>query len=259
MKSKASIKSHPIHPILVGFPIALFVITFVFDLLHYMNHDEFYFAIARVLSPIGIGTALLAAVPGVIDFIYTVPPQSSGKTRAAKHGLLNVTVVILFTIACFIREETGTTGVLILESVGLILMCVAGWLGGTLVYRNQIGVDPRYANAGKWNEEYFEDRPEIRAASSDELKVNQMKLIHVGKRRIVIGRTEEGFKAFDDRCPHRGASLAGGAMICGTVQCPWHGSQFNVTNGKVTAGPATQQIHTYEVTLRNGSIFVKTR
>ncbi len=84
-----------------------------------------------------------------------------------------------------------------------------------------------------------------------------MKLVHVGNKRIVIAKTETQYIAFDDRCTHRGASLAGGAMICGTVQCPWHGSQFDVTNGGVKAGPAKESIHSYEVIHENGRYFIR--
>jgi nitrite reductase/ring-hydroxylating ferredoxin subunit len=84
-------------------------------------------------------------------------------------------------------------------------------------------------------------------ARADELEVDQMKLVHAGDHRIVLARTEDGYVAFDDRCPHRGASLAGGSMMCGTVQCPWHGSQFDVRDGRLRAGPASEGIQTYAV------------
>lgn len=117
-----------------------------------------------------------------------------------------------------------------------VLLSIAGWLGGTLVYRNQIGVDPRYANAGKWKEAYFkQNEGSIVVANAEELQENQMKLLHLQNKRIVLAKTETGYRAFDDRCSHRGGSLAGGAMICGTVQCPWHGSQFNTETGQVLA------------------------
>lgn len=64
-----------------------------------------------------------------------------------------------------------------------------------------------------------------------------MKLLRIGNKRIVLARSEQGYVAFDDRCTHRGGSLAGGVMICGAVQCLWHGSQFDVSTGKVKAGP----------------------
>jgi nitrite reductase/ring-hydroxylating ferredoxin subunit len=51
-----------------------------------------------------------------------------------------------------------------------------------------------------------------------------MKLLRIGDLRIVLGRTSDGYVAFDDRCTHRGGSLAGGVMVDGTVQCLWHGS-----------------------------------
>ncbi len=136
-------------------------------------------------------------------------------------------------------------------------MTVAGWMGGTLVYRNQIGVDVRYADAGKWNESRLKPSTgKIEIATSDELKVNQMKLLHIGDKRIVLSRTEKGLSAFDDRCTHKGASLAGGSMICGTVQCPWHGSQFEVATGIVKAGPAEVNIQTYRTQEINGKVFI---
>jgi nitrite reductase/ring-hydroxylating ferredoxin subunit len=62
---------------------------------------------------------------------------------------------------------------------------------------------------------------------------------------LVLARAEKGYVAFEDRCTHSGGSLAGGVMMCGTVQCLWHGSQFNVSTGKVKAGPAKKEISVY--------------
>jgi nitrite reductase/ring-hydroxylating ferredoxin subunit len=130
-------------------------------------------------------------------------------------------------------------------------------MGGTLVHRNQIGIDHRYANAGKWKEEYIEAAGErIEVATTAELKPNALKLVHVKNQRIAIGRTEKGYVAFSDHCTHRGGSLADGALICGTVQCPWHGSQFDVETGAVKAGPAKEKITTYKVEETDGKIFL---
>jgi nitrite reductase/ring-hydroxylating ferredoxin subunit len=65
--------------------------------------------------------------------------------------------------------------------------------------------------------------------------------------RIVIARTGKGYAAFADRCTHRGGPLSDGALMCGTVQCPWHGSQFDVQTGEVKCGPAEKPIQTYEI------------
>ena len=260
MRSKASIKSHPIHPILVSFPIAFLTATFVCDLIAFITGNEVLWQAGFYLGITGIVMGLVAAVPGIIDYIYTVPPDSSAKKRGAKHGLLNTLQILLFFTAWMIRDHVDTRAifVILLEGAGFIMMGIAGWLGGTLVYRNQIGVDPRYAEAGKWKEEYIDPTGEkIKVARSGELKVNQMKLLHIGHKRIVIGNTENGYVAFDDRCTHRGGSLAAGALMCSTVQCPWHGSQFNVDTGNVTAGPAEEDIDVYSLTESNGDYYLQ--
>jgi uncharacterized membrane protein/nitrite reductase/ring-hydroxylating ferredoxin subunit len=259
MNSKASFKSHPIHPILVSFPIAFLIGTFVSDLIGKFSDNNSFWQTGYYLEIAGIIMGLVAAVPGLIDYLFTVPPKSSAKERGLKHALVNVSHLILFFIAFLLRrnENPNTYLILILEAIGLVLIFIAGYLGGTLVYRNQIGVDPRYAEAGKWKEAYFDEGNEkIKVATSDELKLNQMKLLHVGKKRIVLAKTENGYVAFDDRCTHKGGSLAGGAMICGTVQCPWHGSHFDVTTGKVKAGPAKENIKTYSLSESGENIYL---
>jgi uncharacterized membrane protein/nitrite reductase/ring-hydroxylating ferredoxin subunit len=259
MKSRASIKGHPIHPVLIAFPVAFFTGTIVFDILSLIFVDVVFWVTAYYMQLAGIIGGVIAAIPGIIDYFYTVPPQSSGKKRAAKHGLINSSALILFTIAILLKKDPGILPpvVMVLEVIAIVLLSIGGWLGGTLVYRNQIGVDPRYAHAGKWKELYIDDdRSPVEVATIGELKTNQMKLVHVRGKRIVLGKTENGYMAFDDRCTHRGGSLAGGSMICGTVQCPWHGSQFDVKNGDVKAGPAKERINTYTVNEVDGKVML---
>jgi len=258
MRSKAHIKSHPLHPILVPFPITLFIGTLVFDLLAHFQNIHHFGLTALYLNIGGIATSLLAAIPGIIDFSSTVPPKSSAKKRAAVHGSLNITNVILFSVALYGRHNEFDAFLIIgVEIIGCLLLFIAGWMGGTLVYRNQIGVDIRYAQAGKWKETTIQKEGSMEVGAADDLKENQMKLLHVGDKRIVLARTATGYVAFDDRCTHKGGSLAGGSMMCGTVQCPWHGSQFDVRNGEVKAGPAKVKINTYLVKEENGKLFLE--
>ena len=260
MRSKAHLKSHPLHPMLIPFPLAFFTGTFLFDLVGFWADKPALWQTAYYLGIAGVGFGLLAAIPGLIDYRYTVPPNSSAKKRAMKHGILNTTTVLLFLSAWFYRQGEGVLPAIVIamEGLGVVLMMIAGWLGGTLVYRNQIGVDVRYAHAGKWNEAYVEESEKpMLVAQTGELEVNAMKLLHIGSKRIVLARTENGFVAFDDRCPHKGGSLAGGSIMCGTVQCPWHGSQFSVQDGAVTAGPAKTKIDVYKVTVEGTQVFLK--
>lgn len=244
---------------LIPFPFAFLTGAAVADALAaWLSHAPLA-TVGGYLAAAGIATALVAAVPGFIDYLFVVPPESSGKTRATRHMLCNLSAVALFAAAVWLRGGLSlapSLAVLAFELAGVGLLFTGGWLGGTLVYRNQISVDHRYANAGKWREQSLsapKGEP-MMVATEDELDVNQMKLLRVDDKRIVLARTEDGYVAFDDRCTHKGGPLSDGAMICGTVQCPWHGSQFNARTGAVEQGPAEKKIGTYKVTTRDGEV-----
>ena len=249
MQSKASVKGHPIHPMLIVYPFAFLTGAFGFRAAAAASNNRELHAVADHLVPTGIVAGLVAALPGVVDYLSSVPPNSSGKERATKHALLNVSGLGLFTASWLLRRRSERVAApLVLQGLGTAVMAVAGYLGGTLVYRNQIGIDRRYADAGKWQETSRAIRePRALASAASGLSLNQMKLVHVGQERIAVGRTEQGYAAFQDRCTHKGGPLSDGALVCGTVQCPWHGSQFDVHTGDVKCGPAKQPIETYGV------------
>ncbi len=262
MRSKAHFRGHPIHPALVHFPIAFLVGAFGFDLIGQLAGSPGLWATGFYLALAGVVTAVVAAVPGFVDYFATVPPQSSAKRRATWHMVLNLAAVGLFLAALGLRggpEGVPDAAVMVAEGSATVLLAIAGFMGGVLVTRNQVGVDHRYAEAGRWKEATPEPGADgsVVVARVNELAVDQMKLLRIGGRRIVLGRTEDGYTAFDDRCPHRGGSLAGGMMICGQVQCPWHGSQFDVRTGAVVNGPARERIGTYPVVERGGKVILQ--
>src|SRR5690606_35911705 len=174
MRSRIHIKGHPLHPILVAFPIAFFIGTLIFDLLGFIQNNDSFWQTGYYLLIAGIAFTVLAAVPGIVDYFSVVPPKSSAKKRAAKHGILNVIMLLIFTCVWFFRNDGNESPLIVLcaEAVGVILLGISGWLGGTLVHRNQIGVDHRYAFAGKWKEKFFDDQEgDIAVAELNELKV----------------------------------------------------------------------------------------
>ncbi len=127
MRSKAHFKTYPLHPILIPFPIAFFTGTLVFDIVAGISGNESFQVTASYLLTGGIGTALLAAIPGFLDFLYTVPPDSTGKTRAATHAVLNLCMVGLFAAAFVYRQTNDALHglLLIIEGSGFILMLIA--------------------------------------------------------------------------------------------------------------------------------------
>jgi len=261
VKSRASFKAHPLHPALIPFPFAFLTGAAVFDLAFFASGFAALSLTAAHLTLAGIGSGLLAAVPGIIDYLYTVPPASSARDRATRHGVGNVTALLLFGIAFWSRdgEWIATFLTVGLEVAGAAVLGYSGWLGGTLVTRNLISVDHRYADKGRWQEGTFTGRPgeDIAVAQSGDLKDGQMKLIHINGRRIALARTETGFHAIDDGCSHRGGSLAGGVLIGDTVQCLWHGSQFDVKTGQVLCGPAAKGVETIAVRVDQGRVLLR--
>ena len=248
MKSTASIKSHPIHPMLIPFPFAFLTGGWGFGVAGAVSGNDDLKTVSRYLVPAGLVAGLVAAVPGIVDYLVSVPPQSSAKERATKHALINVASLALFAVGWLAGRKRDSMVTLAVQGVGTASLCLGGWMGGTLAFRNQIGVDHRYADAGKWQEERVDPQDEKAIEEvAHGLSVNQMKLVHIGDKRVAVGRTGKEYVAFQDRCTHKGGPLSDGTLMCGTVQCPWHGSQFDVHTGEVKAGPAEKDIETYDM------------
>ena len=258
MRSRAHIKAHPIHPALIPFPFAFLWGAALFDLLYLISGRSGLSTTASHLTVAGLIAGVAAAIPGVIDYIYAVPPDSSAKKRATKHAVGNSVALLLFLTAWLMREGgvPASLPTIALEVLGAGILGYSGLLGGELIVRNMISVDHRYANKGKWKEASFTAKPgdRIVVADADELGEGHMKLLWVNGRRIALARTAEGYCAFEDGCRHRGGSLAGGVLIGTTVQCLWHGSQFDVRTGSVLCGPARERIHVFQTQVDNGQV-----
>lgn len=259
MRSKAQINSHPIHPMLVALPIGLWIGGFVFDLIAATTRREPFSTAAFYCIVAGCIAAVLAAIPGAIDLWTVVPRNSSARSRGLVHGSLNTAVLAIFVFEAIRRGSPVAFAdniSLFCSFLAIIGLGISGWLGGTLVYRNQIGIDRRYANARQLKERTVEDfsRP---VCNQSELGDGQMMLIRVGSERIAVGRCSEGIIAFSDSCSHRGGPLSDGALIGCTVQCPWHGSQFDCRTGRVVAGPADDSIQIYEIEIMAGDVYLR--
>lgn len=258
MRSRASINSHPLHPMLVAFPIGLLVTSFIFDLIALWRDLPSLWNAAWYCIIAGLIGATIAAIPGIIDLFSVVPKNSSGRSRGYRHAILNGLVMVAF-IACAAYRGTPAfrpdSTSLILSACGVILLGFSGWLGATLVYRNQIAVDHRYANAGKFKQVELSDWNQP-VCKTDDLQEGQLLLAEIQGARVAVGRCAEGVVAFSDHCTHKGGPLSDGALVGCTVQCPWHGSQFDVHSGRVVAGPAEERILTYDVVTRGDDVFV---
>jgi len=137
-QSTAKIAGHPLHPMLVPFPIAGFVGALVCDLIG--TADPFWFKASEYLLGAGIIMALLAAVMGLTDFLGD--SRIRALTIAWVHFLGNLVVVLIEAFNWFRRyssgaaDSTGTT----LSALAVLLMLITGWLGWEMVYRKRVAI-----------------------------------------------------------------------------------------------------------------------
>lgn len=139
-RSTAQIAGHPLHPMLVQFPIVCFIGVLVTDIVFLNNHNHGWATASRYLLCVGLVMAALAAVAGLTDFLGDKRIQGSD---AIKHALANVTAVVLEILNLFIRlrsdQQIPRTGI-ILSAVVVLILLYSGWMGGKLVFRHGIGV-----------------------------------------------------------------------------------------------------------------------
>ena len=150
MESKAKALGHAIHPMLIVFPLGLLATAVIFDVVYLVTGAEQWATVSFWLIAAGIIGGLVAAIPGAIDW-FAIPSNTRAKSVGLVHGAGNVAVVVLFLVSWLLRrdggngfEMAGAPGILALvcSFAGAGLALFTGWLGGELVERLGVSVDP---------------------------------------------------------------------------------------------------------------------
>jgi uncharacterized membrane protein len=145
MESSAKAAGHPIHQQLIVFPLGLLSMAVVFDVLRLFTDNDDFAVASWYMIAAGVLTGLLAAVFGAIDYL-AIPTGTRARRVGALHGVGNVVVVVLFALSWLLRngepDHAPTTLAFLLSLAGALLAVGTGWLGGELVDRLGVGVDP---------------------------------------------------------------------------------------------------------------------
>ena len=261
---------HPIHPMLVHFPIGFLVLSFLLDLVSLafpevpgLLRGSFY---AMLL---GIITALLAAVPGFVDY-SDIRRDHPGKATATRHMILNLMVVAIYGINLWIRSSALSDSKislppLLLSIAGIGLLSISGYLGGRLIYDEGIAVgrhkrhtptpqDTLHLSTGhaaSGGEAAFVPVP-----NTEQLRNGETLRVEIDKQVMTIARLDNQLYAFQEFCTHRFGPLSEGSFHGFNVQCPWHNSCFDIRTGKVTNGPAKVVLKTFKIEMRDGKVGV---
>jgi uncharacterized membrane protein len=169
MRSRISLRDHPLHPALVSLPIGLFTWVFISDIVYLAtDRDMTWYEISYWTGLAAVVSALLAAVTGLGDYV-AVASKTHAKGVGLLHGVLNVGTTALYFVAFLLMiDENATEGarlgsVITLHAVGLAMVALSGWLGGEMVFRHHIGMVPDDAALETAEQEtHVERRPRVR-------------------------------------------------------------------------------------------------
>ncbi|MBP0438021.1 DUF2231 domain-containing protein [Tianweitania sediminis] len=147
----AKIAGHPIHPMLIPFPIALLIATFTSDLVFWGTGDAFWGRGSFWLLVSALFMSTLAAVAGFVDFFGNVRIRQM--SDAWQHMIANLAAVVLAMINLFVRwGPDPAQGVLpwglLLSAAVVLLLLFSGWKGGSLVNHHRVGIHPEEPASG---------------------------------------------------------------------------------------------------------------
>ncbi len=237
---------HALHPVLTDVPIGAWTVALVLDVVEGSSGTRKYRAGADGAIIIGLVGAAGAALTGLTDWKeISVESRRTGLI----HGLLN-SVATGFYLASSIQRARGKrSGARWLAYVGYGITMGAAWLGGHLVYANQIGVE---RTAGKRPPVDF-----VPVMAVAELPDEKPRRAEYQGYPIVLVKKANTIYALADLCSHLGGPLSEGQVEGDCIRCPWHGSLFSLENGAVIESPATRPQIAFEARVRGGQIEIR--
>ncbi len=237
---------HPLHPVLTDVPVGAWTVALVFDVADSMTSGDGYAKAADAAVTVGLLGAVGAAVTGLTDWSDT---DGQAQRIGLTHGLLNLTATSLYVASAIARRRGDRGTGRAYGAAGYAIACGSAYLGGHLVYREQIGVN--HAAGLTVPEEFTAVLPE------GDLKEGTPTRVRVGTTPVLLVRQGGRVFALAETCAHLGGPLSEGELDEGAIECPWHDSKFALEDGHVIHGPATHPQPCYEARVRDGQIEVR--
>jgi nitrite reductase/ring-hydroxylating ferredoxin subunit/uncharacterized membrane protein len=240
---------HPLHPVLTDIPVGAWTVAAVLDVVETATGTQVASKGADAAVAIGLAGALGAAVTGLTDWSETYDrPRRIGLT----HGLLNIVATSLYatSLAMRLRGKDRATAIK-LAHLGYAISGFSAYLGGHLVFGEQIGVDHTATADATKPEQY------TRVLAEADLGEATPKRVLAEGVAIVLVKQRGRIHALTDTCPHLGGPLSEGKLVGDAIQCPWHQSELALEDGHVVCGPTTFPARSFDVRVRDGQIEVR--
>jgi len=237
---------HPLHPALTDVPLGAWTAALTLDAMETISGRKELGAGADAAIAVGLVGAAGAAVTGLTDW-----SETNGRARKVGllHGLLNVGATALYATSLVLRRKDMRGAGRGFAMLGYAVSSTAAYLGGHLVFSEQIGVN--HAAAQELPKEF------VPVLADAEFRESEMKRVDAGGVPVLLVRRAGEVCALANTCSHLGGPLSEGKLEGDVVQCPWHGSRFNVRDGSVVDGPATFPQPCFEARVREGQIEVR--
>ena len=230
---------HSVHAMVTDVPVGAFTLAIVLDILNVR-------AGADVAIAVGILGMLAAMLAGWADYADTdVPPQ---RGYATVHQILMIVALILYIVSFYGRTGAVTTdrgGPIALSIIGYVILAVAAYIGGEVVYGRGNLVDHNaFRSFGeKWQQLDVSDVAE-----------NKPTKAKAGGQTLLLVRRGPRVYAMHDVCAHAGCSLSEGKVVGDAIECGCHGSRYDLGSGHVVQGPSTFDQPLYEVRETQGKL-----
>ncbi len=230
---------HPLHPVLVTVPIGAFSSALFLDLFGEPQA-------ARRLVGLGLVSSVPAALAGLTDWSDT---RGAERRVGVAHLVINAAGLSLLTASWLTRRAGDGGSGRWLSVAGFGLVGASSWLGGHLAYALGVGVDTTafLRPPTEWSD----------AVALSSLEEGQAVAVTVDATPVLLVRMGTEIHAIGDRCTHRGAPLHEGPIEDGCVECPWHQSRFDLTDGSVVQGPATRPAAVFLTRVTEGRVQVR--
>ena len=239
---------HALHPMVTDVPIGAWTTAAILDTIELCGSEK-YKAGADAAVAIGLAGATGAAVTGLTDWTGTMKAE---RKAGLAHAILNIAATGLFLTSALLRKrEKSRKTAISLSMAGFCITTASAYIGGNLVYNQQMGVNHAAKHAGF-------PKDFVAVCAEDELKENSMKCVRAKTVNVLLAKKNNEIFAISNNCSHLGGPLNKGKLLEGDeVQCPWHGSVFSLKDGSVVDGPASEPQPQFEVRTRNGQIEVR--
>ena len=215
---------HSIHAVLTDVPIGALTLVIVFDVLDQRARRR------TSPSPSASWPCSARRLP-VADYSDT---DDEPRMVATVHATLMVIALIVYLISLGLRlgDATGDrTIVIALSVIGYLIVAVAAWVGGEVVYGfgNMVNRHAwRFGSKSNWTKLDLTEIPE-----------NTPTAAKAGAQSLVVVRQGDAVYAMHSVCAHAGGPLAEGKIVDGCIECPWHQSRFELATGRRKQGPTT--------------------